>query len=125
MTDKTFVILAIDDDPDVLNGLRIILEANGMKMVEAYSAEEGVRKYKESHPDFILVDLMMEEVDAGLNFVKEIRLLNNKAPIYMLSTVGDSLTQNTDYSELGLSGVLQKPVNNKALLKIIQSKMPS
>ena len=125
MTDKTFVILAIDDDPDVLNGLRIILEANGMKMVEAYSAEEGVRKYKESRPDFILVDLMMEEVDAGLNFVKEIRLLNNKAPIYMLSTVGDSLTQNTDYSELGLSGVPQKPVNNKALLKIIQSKMPS
>jgi DNA-binding response OmpR family regulator len=125
MTDKTFVILAIDDDPDVLNGLRIILEANGMKMVEAYSAEEGVRKYKESRPDFILVDLMMEEVDAGLNFVKEIRLLNNKAPIYMLSTVGDSLTQNADYSELGLSGVLQKPVNNKALLKIIQSKMPS
>jgi len=123
MTDKTFVILAIDDDPDVLNGLRIILEANGMKMVEAYSAEEGLRKYKETRPDFIIVDLMMEEVDAGLNFVKEIRLLNNKSPIYMLSTVGDSLTQNTDYSELGLSGVLQKPVNNKALLKIIQSKM--
>ncbi|OHB52752.1 MAG: hypothetical protein A2Y12_09920, partial [Planctomycetes bacterium GWF2_42_9] len=111
------------DDPDVLNGLRIILEANGMKMVEAYSAEEGLRKYKETRPDFIIVDLMMEEVDAGLNFVKEIRLLNNKSPIYMLSTVGDSLTQNTDYSELGLSGVLQKPVNNKALLKIIQSKM--
>jgi DNA-binding response OmpR family regulator len=66
---------------------------------------------------------MMEEVDAGLNFVKEIRLLNNKAPIYMLSSVGDSLTQNADYAELGLSGVLQKPVNNKALLKIIQSNI--
>jgi CheY-like chemotaxis protein len=123
MRDKRFVILAIDDDPDVLNGLRIILEAGGMQMVEAYSAEEGLKKYKESQPDFILVDLMMEEVDAGLNFVKEIRLLNNKAPIYMLSSVGDSLTQNADYAELGLSGVLQKPVNNKALLKIIQSNI--
>ncbi|MEN6385081.1 MAG: response regulator [Phycisphaerales bacterium] len=125
MREKKFVILAIDDDPDVLNGLRIILEASGMEMVEAYSAEEGLKKYKESQPDFILVDLMMEEVDAGLNFVKEIRLLNNKAPIYMLSSVGDSLTQNANYSELGLSGVLQKPVNNKALLKIIQSKISS
>lgn len=125
MTDKKFVILAIDDDPDVLNGLRIILEAGGMEMVQAFSAEEGVKKYKESHPDFILVDLMMEEVDAGLNFVKEIRLLGNKAPIYMLSSVGDSLSQNTDYSELGLSGVLQKPVNAKSLLSIIHTKMNS
>jgi DNA-binding response OmpR family regulator len=123
MADKKFVILAIDDDPDVLNGLRIILEASGMEMVQAYSAEDGLKKYKETKPDFILVDLMMEEVDAGLNFVKEMRLLNNKAPIYMLSSVGDSLSQNTDYSELGLSGVFQKPVNAKALLNIIHTKM--
>jgi len=123
MADKKFVILAIDDDPDVLNGLKIILGASGMEMVQAYSAEEGLKRYKESQPDFILVDLIMEEVDAGLNFVKEIRLLNNKAPIYMLSSVGDSLSQNTDYSELGLSGVLQKPVNAKSLLNIIHTKM--
>lgn len=123
MNEKKCVILAIDDDPDVLNGLRIILEASGMEMVEAYSAEEGLKKYKENKPDFILVDLMMEEVDAGLNFVKEMKILNNKAPIYMLSTVGDSLSQNINYSELGLDGLLQKPVNNKTLLKIIQSRI--
>jgi len=125
MANKNFVILAIDDDSDVLNALRIILEANGYKMVEAYSAEEGLKKYKESRPNFILVDLMMEEVDAGLNFVKEIRLLNNKAPIYMLSSVGDSLAQSTSYTELGLDGVLQKPVDNKTLLKIIQTNIKS
>ncbi len=123
MTEKKCVILAIDDDPDVLNGLRIILEASGMEMVEAYSAEEGIKKYKESKPDFILVDLMMEEVDAGLNFVKEMKILNNKAPIYMLSSVGDSLSQNMNYTDLGLDGLLQKPVNNKTLLKIIQSRI--
>ncbi|OQA01042.1 MAG: Chemotaxis protein CheY [Planctomycetes bacterium ADurb.Bin401] len=94
-----------------------------MEMVEAYSAEEGIKKYKESKPDFILVDLMMEEVDAGLNFVKEMKILNNKAPIYMLSSVGDSLSQNMNYTDLGLDGLLQKPVNNKTLLKIIQSRI--
>ncbi|MDD5011471.1 MAG: response regulator [Phycisphaerae bacterium] len=125
MTNKKFVILAIDDDSDVLNALRIILEADGFTMVEAYSAEEGLKKYKESKPDFILVDLMMEEVDAGLNFVKEIRLLNNRAPIYMLSSVGDSLAQSADYTQLGLDGVLQKPVDNKTLLKIIQTRIKS
>ncbi|MFA6187480.1 MAG: response regulator [Phycisphaerae bacterium] len=123
MVKKDCVILAIDDDPDVLNTLRIILEANGYQMAEAYSAEEGLRKYKESKPDFILVDLMMEEVDAGLNFVKEIRLLNNKSPVYMLSSTGDSLSQTTNYTELGLDGVLQKPVHSNTLLKIIQAKI--
>jgi DNA-binding response OmpR family regulator len=123
MAKENCVILAIDDDPDVLNALRIVLEANGYQMVEAYSAKEGLVKYKESKPDFILVDLIMEQVDAGLNFVKEIKLLNNKAPIYMLSSVGDSLNQNTSYTELGLAGVLQKPVDNKILLKIIQASI--
>jgi DNA-binding response OmpR family regulator len=123
MVKKDCVILAIDDDPDVLNTLRIILEANGYQMVDAYSAEEGLKKYKESKPDFILVDLMMEEVDAGLNFVKEIRLLNNKSPVYMLSSVGDNLSQTASYIELGLDGVLQKPVNSNTLLKIIQAKI--
>lgn len=94
-------------------------------MVEAHSAEEGLKKYKESKPDFILVDLMMEEVDAGLNFVKEIRLLNNKSPVYMLSSVGDNLNQTTSYAELGLDGVLQKPVHSNTLLKIIQAKVKS
>ncbi|MFA5293357.1 MAG: response regulator [Phycisphaerae bacterium] len=122
---KKIVILAIDDDSDVLNALRIILEANGFEMVEAYSAEEGLAKYKESNPDFILVDLMMEEVDAGLNFVREIRCLNNKAPVYMLSSVGDNLSQTTSYIELGLDGVLQKPVNNDTLLKIIRTRVNS
>lgn len=119
------VILAIDDDPDVLNGLRIILESGGYKMVEAYSAEEGLKQYKQAKPDFILVDLMMEEIDAGLNFVKEVRLLNDKIPIYMLSSVGDDLNKSISYVELGLNGVLQKPVENKILLKLLQANIKS
>jgi len=123
MAKKDCLILAIDDDPDVLNSLRIILETNGYQMTEAYSAEEGLKKYKEKIPDFILVDLMMEAVDAGLNFVKEIRLLDNKSPVYMLSSVGDNLNQTASYTELGLDGVLQKPVQSNMLLKIIQAKI--
>jgi DNA-binding response OmpR family regulator len=123
MAMKNFVILAIDDDSDVLNALRIVLEANGYQMVEAYSAQEGLEMYKESKPDFILVDLMMEEIDAGLNFVSQVRSLDSQVPIYMLSSVGDNLSQTTNYAELKLDGVLQKPVNNNTLLKIIRARI--
>ena len=44
---------------------------------------------------------MMEEVDAGTSFVKELRAMGNKAPIYMLSSVGDSLNMATDFTQLG------------------------
>lgn len=123
MKDGKYVVLCIDDDEDVLYSLRLILENNGYEMVEAGSAEEGVKAYKESNPDFILVDLMMESIDAGKNFVKELKLLGNEAPIYMLSSVGDSLAQNVDFSELGLMGVFQKPIDSNTLLSTLKRKL--
>lgn len=123
MKDGSFVILCVDDDQDVLTSLRLILEKNGYVMVEAYSAEEGVRAYKASTPDLVIVDLMMESVDAGRTFVKELLLLGNKAPVYMLSSVGDSLAQNVQFSDLGLMGVFQKPVDVATLLATLKQKL--
>lgn len=123
MKEGKHVILVIDDDEDVLYSLRMILENNGYEMVEACTAEEGLREYKKHSPDFIIVDLMMESVDAGKNLVKELKLLGNTAPIYMLSSVGDSLASNIDYTELGLQGVFQKPINANTLLAILKKKL--
>jgi DNA-binding response OmpR family regulator len=123
MKDGKFVILAIDDDEDVLYSLRMVVENNGYEMVEAFSAEEGLKAYKKETPDFIIVDLMMESVDAGKNFVKELKLLDNKAPVYMLSSVGDALASNIDYTELGLDGVFQKPIDSNTLLTTLKKKL--
>jgi DNA-binding response OmpR family regulator len=117
------VILCVDDDEDILYALRLVLEKNGYRMVEARSAEEGRRVYKEAQPDLIIVDLMMEEVDAGTSFVKELKLLGNTAPVYMLSSIGDNFNLSTDYSELGLSGVFQKPIDNNTLLTVLRTKL--
>jgi DNA-binding response OmpR family regulator len=123
MQDGKHVILYVDDDPDFLFAVRKVLEANGYVMVEAETAEDGLRAYKASTPDLIIVDLMMEEVDAGTSLVKELRALGNTAPVYMLSSVGDNLTMSTDYTDLGLAGVFQKPLNNEVLLKILKEKL--
>lgn len=123
MQNGKHVILYIDDDRDFLDSMRAILEANGYVMAEASTAEEGLQVYRTTNPDLIIVDLMMEEVDAGTSFVKELRAMGNKAPIYMLSSVGDNLNMSTDYSELGLSGIFQKPINPDALLKVLKAKL--
>jgi DNA-binding response OmpR family regulator len=123
MREGKFVVLAIDDDEDVLYALRIVLEKNGYVMSEAHSAETGVRSFKNERPDFIIVDLMMESIDAGKNLVKELKFLGNEAPVYMLSSVGDELSGNVDVRELGLQGVFQKPINNYVLLKTLERKL--
>lgn len=123
MRDDKFVVLYIDDDEDMLSSMRFILEQNGFIMEEAGSGEEGLKKYKEFNPDLIIVDLMMEEVDAGLNFVKDLKLIGNTKPIYMLSSVGDNLSNTISYSDLGLSGVFQKPIAPQTLITTIKAKL--
>jgi DNA-binding response OmpR family regulator len=123
MQDGKPVILCVDDDQDLLDALRLVLEKNGYAMVEARSAEIGLRKYKESNPDLIIIDLMMEEVDAGTALVKELKAAGNTKPVYMLSSVGDNLNVTIDYAELGLAGVFQKPINNQQLLTVLKTKL--
>ncbi len=123
MSDNQPLILCLDDDPDILSFLQIVLEAEGYRFAGASSAEDGLRKYREVTPDLIIVDLMMEEVDAGTGFVKEIQLLGNEAPVFMLSSVGDNLSMTIDYTSLGLAGVFQKPLRKEHLLTVLRSKL--
>jgi len=123
MEDGKHVILYIDDDRDYRDAVRVILESNGYKMVEAGTAEEGLAVYKDAAPDLIIVDLMMEEIDAGTSFVKELQAQGNRAPIYMLSSVGDNLSMSADYHALGLSGVFQKPIDSDTLISVLKSKL--
>ncbi|HUT76696.1 MAG TPA: response regulator [Polyangia bacterium] len=123
MKDGKHVILYVDDDPDFLDSTKMVLEANGFVVETAQSAEEGLKTFRQVKPDLIIVDLMMEEVDAGTGLVKALKLAGNTAPVYMLSSVGDQLSMSTDTTGLGLNGVFQKPVNFDNLIKTIRSKL--
>jgi DNA-binding response OmpR family regulator len=123
MKDGKHVILYVEDDPDFLDSMRVILESKGYVFVGAPSAEEGLRAYRKSNPDLIIADLMMEEVDAGTSFVRELRAMGNTAPIYMLSSVGDNFSITADYTELGLAGVFQKPIDPDNLMSILKTKL--
>jgi len=123
MQDDKPVILYVDDDQDFLDGMRVILESNGYAMLEALSAEEGLKVFRREKPDLVLVDLMMEEVDAGTSFIKELKLLGSNLPIIMISSAGDNLSLTADYTELGLAGLFQKPVDPKTLLTVLKAKL--
>jgi len=123
MQDGKHVILCVDDDPDILECLQLVLEQNNYVVVTAGSAEEAFQQYQQSKPDLIIADLMMEEIDSGTSFVTKLKAEGNTAPVYILSSIGDNLNMNISFSELGLSGVFQKPINNDMLLSVLRSKL--
>ena len=78
-------ILIVDDDTDLIEGQKIILEKNGYTVDSGNTIEEGLEKAKESAPDMIIADLMMEHYDSGFVFCKKVRDLPGlqKVPILM------------------------------------------
>ena len=123
MKNGKYLILCVDDDNDILEALRLRLEKAGYLTATALSAEEGLKRFKETQPDLLIVDLMMEEIGSGTGLVKELKLAGNRAPVLLLSSLGDSLTISASTRELGLDAVFQKPVNFEAMLKTIRAKL--
>ena len=74
------VILLVDDDVDILDSTSAILEAEGFAIETAPTAEEGLRVFKDTQPDLVIVDLMMEEIDSGTTFVTNVRALGSDVP---------------------------------------------
>lgn len=123
MDERTPVILYVEDDADYRDMVQAILETNGYRMVGAATAEDGLHAFDRESPDLVLVDLMMEEIDAGTNLITRLRAAGCEVPIYMLSSVGDDFALTTNVQELGLAGVFQKPIDPETLLAVLKVRL--
>jgi len=115
MSDKKKVLI-IDDDPDICESVKAVLDANGFETEAALSGLEGLEAFGRVKPDAVLCDMMMEDVDSGIQVAKVMRKKRSDVPIYLLSTIGDVTAGSLDLSGLGFNGVFQKPVNFDMLL---------
>jgi hydrogenase maturation protease len=120
-TGKT--VLIIDDDPDIRAATRIVLESAGFVVGEASTGAEGLKVVQRTRPDAILLDLMMETVDAGSKVSTQLKEAGASAPIFLLSSVGDAVRYNIDAKELGLAGIFQKPIDHKVLLSTLRAEL--
>jgi len=103
--------------------MRIVLEVAGFSVGEAATAEEGLKTSDRIKPEAIIVDLMMESVDAGSRLSQTLKEQGFEGPIYLLSSAGDSVRLNLDPRELGLAGIFQKPVDHKVLVATLKRKL--
>jgi len=121
MAQKT--VLIIDDDVDIRASIRIVLEAAGFSVGEAGDGKEGLKVAEEVKPDAIIIDLMMETVDAGSKVSTQLKEKGFKGPMYLLSAAGDAVRYNIDAKELGLAGIFQKPINHEVLINTLKKAL--
>lgn len=116
-------ILIIDDDPDILDAVTVVLKSEKYSVVTASDGKEGFAKFKSEKPDMVLCDMMMEKVDAGSKVAEMIRKEDKNVPLYLLSSVGRAADLNIDISKQGFNGVLQKPVDPQNLIAEVKKAL--
>lgn len=84
-------VLIADDALFTRKVLREILEAEGCEVIEATDGREAVNKFQTEHPDLVLLDVSMPEMD-GLAALCAIREIDANAKIVMVSAMGQSST---------------------------------
>lgn len=84
------VVLVVEDDPDTLNLLKLTLRRAGMNVVGALNGQQAIRKWMETNPNIVLLDMMMPEMD-GWETLSQLRAITD-APIIILS----ALSQKAD-----------------------------
>ncbi len=107
------LVLVVDDDPDILEAICDILEAEGYRVARARHGEEALERVEAQRPDVILLDLMMPVMD-GVAFAQALRLRPavSDVPIVVISADGNPQRA----AAVGATGYLAKPFDIEALL---------
>lgn len=117
MSDQHSILVA-EDHPDSRDALRTLLEAWGYSVVVAGDGEEAVLRAQETHPDLILMDLMMPRVD-GLEAARRLRgeIAFRHIPIVALTAMEGSRERALS---AGFDDYVTKPINLPSFLRKLE-----
>lgn len=113
-------ILIVDDEPAIIDSLRLLLESVGYEVLSATTASRGLDTVAREPCDLVLLDLMLPD-RPGLDALAEIRAVDPDLPVVMLTAYG-SIETAVEATRRGAANFLTKPWNNtKLLLEIGQA----
>jgi two-component system KDP operon response regulator KdpE len=120
MTQAMFQVLIVEDDAGIRSVLRMLLESQGYRVVEAETAARGAIEARNHRPDLVVVDLGLPDQD-GLSVIREIRRFS-PLPILVLS----ARTMETDKIaalDAGADDYVAKPFSTPELLARIRAAL--
>jgi len=118
-------ILIVDDDPDFVEAVAMILKSKKYDVVIARDGNEGLEKVKTDRPDLIVLDVMMPEKD-GYAVCKELKADPrwNRIPVLLLTGVVSHIPTTRYTQQMGMEteadDYLDKPVEPEILVKRVE-----
>jgi two-component system, OmpR family, alkaline phosphatase synthesis response regulator PhoP len=114
-------ILIVDDEPDIRELIEYNLKKEGYQVFTASNGQEGVSEAKRSHPDLIILDIMMPKMD-GIEACRVLRTMNEFKNTFMVFLTARS----EEYSEIagfnvGADDYIAKPIKPRALVSRINA----
>ena len=121
MAEKTFKILVVDDEPDILEFLSYNLEKEGFLVETAENGKQALEKAKKNQPDIVLLDVMMPEMD-GIEACRTMR----EMPQFEHTIIAFLTARTEDYSQIagfetGADDYISKPIKPRVLVSRLKA----
>jgi DNA-binding response OmpR family regulator len=114
-------ILIIEDEADLVKGLRLNLVDEGYEVAWASDGREGLRRALEDAPDLVLLDIMLPGMN-GLEVCRELRQQKANVPVIMLTAKGEEIDKVVGL-EIGADDYMTKPFSVRELLARIKAHL--
>ncbi|HYV74659.1 MAG TPA: response regulator transcription factor [Candidatus Binatia bacterium] len=115
----TAKILVVEDEPNMVAGLRDNFEFEGYQVITARDGVEGLQRALEESPDLVVLDVMMPRM-SGLEVCKQLRAKRGSIPIIMLTARGQEVDKVVGL-ELGADDYVTKPFSIRELLARVKA----
>jgi two-component system alkaline phosphatase synthesis response regulator PhoP len=122
MTNKDRLkILLVDDEPDILEFMDYNLKKENYEVIKASNGKDAIDKAKKEHPDLIILDIMMPEMD-GIETCRQLRDI----PDFKNTLIAFLTARNEDYSQIagfetGADDYITKPIKPRVLVSRINA----
>lgn len=119
-------ILVVDDDPDLVEAISMILKSKHYEVIVAYGGIEGLEKTKTEKPDLIVLDVMMPDKD-GYTVCKELKAdpVLCEIPVLLLTAVVSHISTTRFSHQMGMEteadDYMDKPVEPVELAKRVEA----
>jgi DNA-binding response OmpR family regulator len=115
---KGKTIIVVDDDQELSDGLRIVLEKQGHRVFQARDGQQGKQLIYQHHPDLVILDMMMPKM-GGYPVLEHFREKSDAPPIIMI-TANEGSRHKAYAEHLGVVDYIRKPFAMERLLESVE-----
>ncbi len=117
-------IMVVDDEPDTVGLVTLVLESEGHEVMPAYNGKDALDMLNDTKPDLILLDIMMPDID-GWDVYRSIRENSETKdiPVVMLTAKAQSIDKMIGLHVIGADGYITKPFGRRELVNGVKKHL--